>query len=65
MNKVFVINEGSRDFYKIKLRWILILVVFNVLEFFDIFLWGELGGDSFVDFEVVEEFFFVEDGFIF
>lgn len=64
-SKVFVINEGSSNFYKINLKWKLLFILFNVLEFFDVFLGSNLNSDGFVDFEFLEEIFFMEDGFVF
>ncbi len=64
-SKIFVINEGSRDFHKIKLKRIPPPIVFNASEPFDIPLGSDPTADSFADLELQEESFLTEDGSVF
>ncbi len=64
-SKVFVINEGSRDFHKIKLKKIPPPIAFNASEPLDIPLGSDPSIDSFADLELQEESFLTEDGSVF
>ncbi|XP_078383573.1 cartilage intermediate layer protein 1-like isoform X1 [Oculina patagonica] len=64
-NKIFAIKEGSRDFYKIKLKRIPPPIVFNASEPLDIPLGSDPSMDSFADLELQEESFLTEDGSVF
>ena len=64
-SKIFLINEGSRDFHKIKLKRIPSPIEFNASEPLDIPLGSNPSIDSFADLEFQEESFLTEDGSVF
>ena len=64
-SKIFLINEGSRDFHKIKLKRIPPPIAFNASEPLDIPLGSDPSIDSFADLELQEESFLTEDGSVF
>ncbi|XP_020609937.1 cartilage intermediate layer protein 1-like [Orbicella faveolata] len=64
-SKVFVINEGSSGFYKIKLKRKPSPISFNASEPLDVPLGSYPNIDSFADLELPEETFLTEDGSVF
>ena len=65
MNKIFILNEGSRAFHKIRLKRMPNPVAFNASEPLDIPLGSDSNGDSFAELEFPEESFLAEDGSVF
>ena len=64
-SKVFVIKEGSSDFYKIKLKRKPSPISFNASEPLDVPLGSNPDTDSFADLELPEETLLTEDGSVF
>ena len=64
-SKVFVINEGSSGFYKIKLKRKPSPISFNASEPLTILLGSNPNTDSFADLELSEETFLTENGSVF
>jgi len=64
-SKVFVIKEGSSDFYKIKLKRKPSPISFNASEPLDVPLGSNPNTDSFADLELPEETLLTEDGSVF
>lgn len=64
-NKIFVINEGSRAFHKIKLKRIPPPITLNASEPLNIPLGSDPNIDSFADLELQKESFLTEDGSVF
>lgn len=64
-SKVFVINEGSSNFYKINLKRKPSPISFNASEPLDVPLGSNPNSDGFADLELPEETFLTEDGSVF
>lgn len=63
--KVFVLNEGSTAFHKIKLKRVPAPITFNTSEPLDIPLGSDPNNGSFADLELSEGSFLTEDGSVF